>query len=71
MQLDKLPPGAVILDGTGHAWQQGKTYGITGYGDPYWYRAYGDDTCVSSFELTQIISGDFTIIHPPKEADHD
>ena len=57
-QLDKLPPGAVILDRNGHAWQHDRIY---------WYRAYGDDTCVSSFELAQILEGTFTVIHPAKE----
>ncbi|GAA4924410.1 hypothetical protein [Nesterenkonia rhizosphaerae] len=71
MQLDKLPPSAVILDRNDHAWQQGKTYNISGFGDPYWYRAYGDDSCVSSFELAQIIDGEFTVIHPAQRANHD
>lgn len=63
MQLDKLDRNAVILDATGQAWQFG------GWQNPYWYRAFGDDSFVSSFELTQIIKGQFTVIHPAKDAD--
>ena len=62
IQLDKLNGNAVILDSSGQAWQFG------GWQNPYWYRAFGDDSFVSSFELTQIINGEFTVIHPPKES---
>lgn len=62
-QLDKLDRNAVILDGSGQAWQFG------GWQNPYWYRAFGDDSFVSSFELVQIIRGQFTVIHPAKDAD--
>lgn len=40
--LDELRKGAVVLDRDGHAWQ---------YGGVYWYRAYGDDSMVSSYDL--------------------
>lgn len=56
IQLDKLPPWSVILDGRGHAWQ------VDLHG--YWYRSFGDDSLISPFELTQIIRGEFTVLHP-------
>lgn len=62
IRLDQLDKNAVILDGTGCAWQFG------GWRNPYWYRAFGDDSFVSSYELSQIIEGKFTVIHPLKEA---
>ncbi|ANP74523.1 hypothetical protein [Cryobacterium arcticum] len=52
IELDKMPANAVILDSYGHAWQQGGTPG-RGVASGYWYRAFGDDTEVSSFELAQ------------------
>jgi len=52
IRLDKLFHGSVILDRHGDAWQLS--------GD-YWYRAYGDDSQVSSFELAQ--RGPVTTIH--------
>lgn len=57
-KLNDLPGGAVILDGTGCAWQYGGNW------NPYWYRSFGDDSFVSSYELSQIIDGKFTVIHP-------
>lgn len=42
--LDKLSHGSVVLDRYGDAWQ---------LGEPYWYRALGDDSMISSFELAQ------------------
>ena len=61
--LDKLKPGAVVLDQYGEAWQMGRGYsfGDGQYATGYWYRAYGDSTEVSSFELSQ--HGAFTLIH--------
>lgn len=50
--LDELHDGSVIIDKYGHAWQSGSTY---------WYRAYGDDSLVSSHEVAQY--GPIRIIH--------
>lgn len=44
MQLDRLADGSVILDRHNQAWQLSRHY---------WYRAYGDDSEVSSWELAQ------------------
>lgn len=44
LELDKLPHGSVVIDRFGHAWQESRNY---------WYRAYGDDASVSSWELCQ------------------
>lgn len=52
-KLDSLNPGSVILDERGHAWQSDSCY---------WYRAYGDDSMVSSYDLAQSI-GAITVIH--------
>jgi len=52
IQLDKLAHGSVVLDRHGDAWQLSREY---------WYRAYGDDSMVSSFELAQ--RGPITTIH--------
>lgn len=49
--LDAMPHGAVVLDRLGHAWQQGR---IGSVGDGFWYRSFGDDSYVSSFELAQL-----------------
>lgn len=49
--LDALPPGAVVLDRFGDAWQQGGTYRFNS--SHYWYRAYGDSSEVTSYELCQ------------------
>jgi len=43
--LDSLEHGSVVLDNYGHAWQLSREC---------WYRAYGDDTSVSSWELAQL-----------------
>lgn len=51
--LDALHDGSVILDKYGHAWQLGRIY---------WYRAYGDDSMISSNEVAQQY-GPITIIH--------
>lgn len=56
LRMQDLPPGSVVLDRFGHAWQS-----ATGY----WYRAYGDDTEVSTWEAAQC--GPMTIIHKAKE----
>lgn len=42
--LDRLPNGSVVADFFGDAWQKSREY---------WYRAYGDDTEVSSYVLAQ------------------
>lgn len=49
--LDDLPAGSVVLDRFGHAWQQGGAWRF--HSSPYWYRSYGDDSEVSSYELSQ------------------
>ena len=51
--LDRLRDGSVILDKYGHAWQLGSIY---------WYRAYGDDSLISSHEVAQQY-GPVTVIH--------
>ncbi len=45
-KLDALDNGAVVLDADGDAWQKG----FPGF----WYRAFGDSSQVSSFQLAQI-----------------
>lgn len=60
VKLDQLPNGAVVLDRYGHAWQLGIILH-----DPYWYRSYGDDSHVSSWELAQ--RGPINVIHEPKK----
>ena len=50
IKLDSLPSGAVVLDRFEDAWQSSGRPGGASY---YWYRAYGDSTEVSSFELAQ------------------
>jgi len=50
--LDKMPANSVILDRFGHAWQHGGTPSL-GAASGYWYRAFGNDSEVSSFELAQ------------------
>ena len=50
--LDKMPANAVILDRYDHAWQHGGTAAMNAPSG-YWYRAFGDDSEVSSFELAQ------------------
>lgn len=52
-KLDSLNPGSVILDEHGHAWQSDTCY---------WYRAYGDDSMVSSYDLAQMI-GAVVVVH--------
>lgn len=45
IMLGNLPPGSVVLDRFGHAWQNARRY-VLGkeYATGYWYRAYdGDD----------------------------
>lgn len=34
--LDSLPAGSTVVDGNGHAWQEGNTPGVR-----LWHRAYG------------------------------
>jgi len=55
IELDQMPPGAVVLDRHGHAWQSARGYGPMGteYANGYWYRAYGDSSEVSTWELAQ------------------
>ena len=54
--LDKMPPGSVVLDCFGHAWQSARGYGALGstYATGYWYRAYdGNDAAeVSVYDLS-------------------
>ncbi|WP_424462931.1 hypothetical protein [Pseudoclavibacter helvolus] len=64
IELDKLKPGAVVLDDFGHAWQSALRHGPVGNAYPtgYWYRAYdGDDASETS---THDLSwrGPFTLI---------
>jgi nuclear transport factor 2 (NTF2) superfamily protein len=42
LELEDLPDGSVVLDQYNHAWQNSRGY---------WYRSYGDDSEVSSWEL--------------------
>lgn len=51
-RLDKLHDHSVVLDRFGHAWQLGRIY---------WYRAFGDSSTVSSYELAQL--GPVRVIH--------
>lgn len=44
IELDKLPHGSIVIDRFGDAWQESRNY---------WYRAYGDSSEVSSWELCQ------------------
>lgn len=53
--LDKLPAGSVVLDRFGHAWQSAHAGGRReGAPSGYWYRSYGDDSEVTSWELAQL-----------------
>lgn len=52
-KLDSLNPGSVVLDEQGHAWQ---------FDGTYWYRAYGDDSMVSTWDLAQI-AGAVVVVH--------
>lgn len=65
-KINALEPGAVVLDRYGHAWQSARGYGPFGstYPSGYWYRAYGDDSEVASFEVAQ--HGPLTVIHGKK-----
>ena len=67
--LDELPAGSVVLDRYGHAWQVGSrgTWGSS-YNTGYWYRAYGDSSEVSTFELAQ--SGPFRLMAADKTELH-
>lgn len=69
IRLDELPAGSVVLDRFGHAWQAGSrgVWGTT-YNTGYWYRAYGDSSEVSSFELAQ--SGPFHLMAAGKTELH-
>ena len=55
IELDKMPPESVVLDRYGHAWQSARGYGPMGtkYATGYWYRAYGDSSEISTWELAQ------------------
>ena len=57
IKLDSLNPGSVILDERGHAWQSD---------DYYWYRSYGDDSMVSSWDLAQMIGAVVVVHEAPK-----
>lgn len=61
--LDELPAGSVVLDSYGHAWQSARGYGALGssYATGYWYRAYGDSSEVSTWDMS--FRGPFTVIH--------
>lgn len=63
LRMQDLSPGSVVLDRFGHAWQSARGYGPLGstYATGYWYRAYGDDTEVSTWEAAQ--HGPMTVIH--------
>lgn len=63
--LDQLPSGSVVLDRYGHAWQSaGAGWGGAGLVSAYWYRSYGDDSQVTSWELAQ--SGPCHLMTPGK-----
>ena len=70
IKLDELAGGAVVLDRYGHAWQSARGYGALGATHPtgYWYRAYGDSSEVSTFELAQ--SGPFRLMTADKTELH-
>lgn len=64
IKLEKLAPGAVVLDVFGHAWQDARGYNIGGaYPTGYWYRAYdGNDASeVATHDLA--FRGPFKILH--------
>lgn len=63
LRMQDLPPGSVVLDRFGDAWQSARGYGPFGstYATGYWYRAYGDDSEVSTWEAAQY--GPITVIH--------
>lgn len=63
LRMQDLPPGSVVLDRFGNAWQSARGYGPVGstYATGYWYRAYGDDTEVSAWEAAQ--SGPMKVIY--------
>lgn len=67
IQMQKLPPGSVVIDRFGDAWQSARGYGPLGstYATGYWYRAYGDDSDVSTWEAAQ--HGPMAVIYKPKE----
>lgn len=52
LQLDALWDKSVVLDKHGDAWQFGRVY---------WYRSFGDDSMVSSYDLSFLYP--FTVIH--------
>lgn len=56
-KLDSLNPGSVVLDEQGHAWQSDRTY---------WYRAYGDSSMVSTWDLAQSIGAVIVVYAAPK-----
>lgn len=67
IKMQKLPPGSVVIDRFGDAWQSARGYGPLGstHASGYWYRAYGDDTEVSAWEAAQY--GPMDVIYKPKE----
>lgn len=62
--LDKMPHGSVVLDRFGHAWQQSSVGMLNPVGSGCWYRAYGDSSEVSSWELAQL--GPVTLLAPAR-----
>lgn len=63
LRMQDLPPGSVVLDRFGDAWQSARGYGPLGstYASGYWYRAYSDDSEVSTWAAAQY--GPMTVIH--------
>lgn len=63
LRIQELPPGSVVLDRFGDAWQSATGYGPVGstYATGYWYRAYGDSTEVSTWEVAQ--SGPMKVLY--------
>lgn len=54
IKIDSLPPRSVVIDRNGDAWQ---TSGL------YWYRAFGDSSLVSSYDIRQLAP--FSVVHTP------
>lgn len=68
--LDELPALSVVLDRFGHAWQHARSYGAAGreYSTGWWYRSFGDDREVTTWELAQrgplyLMTADKTPLH--------
>lgn len=54
--LDDLPPYSIVIDGRGHAWQQGPVMEAG-----YWYRAF-DGVGRSSWEAAQIMGPKIVVL---------